>query len=73
MVGAAREIGVVDDRLQLLAVAARQERHRLRDAVRRLLQSLAFGILAKLDDDLTDEFGNLLLVRFQGDFLLHGH
>ena len=73
VIGVAREIGVVDDRLELLTVAARQERHRLGDAVRRLLQSLAFGILAELDDDLTDEFGNLLLVRFLGDFLLHGH
>ena len=72
MVGAAREIGVVDDRLQLLAVAARQERHRLRDAVRRLLQSLAFGILSEFDDDLPHECGELLLVRFFDGFLLHG-
>ena len=63
VVRAARELRAVHDGLQALAVAARQERERLRDAHRRLLQAFAFGVFPQLDQEFPDERGNLLFIR----------
>lgn len=64
MVGPGGELCTIDHRLEVLPVAAGKEREGLRDALRRLLQPLTVRILTKLDQEIPDELGDFLLIRF---------
>jgi hypothetical protein len=70
MVGAAGEVGVVDDLFHALAITAGQKIERLRHALRRFGQSLAGGIFAKFDQQLLDERRQLFFIRFFPDCLI---
>ena len=69
MVRPARELRAVHHGLQVLAVAPRQERERLRDAIRRLPEPVAPGVLPELDEQLPDQCGDALLVRLLHVFI----
>ena len=58
------EDGVAQDAARRLAVAAREKRKRLGDALRRLQEAVAPRILAQFDQQLPHQLGNPLLVRF---------
>ena len=72
VVRARLEPRAVHDLGDVLPVAARQERKRPRDPLGGLLESVACGVLAKLDEELLHELRDLRLVRRLCCPLLHG-
>ena len=65
------EDGVVQHAPGRLTVTTGEERQRLGHPRRRLQQTIAFGVLAQFDEQLANQRGNLLLVRFFR-LLVHG-